>query len=91
MFQLAEEPRRKARCFTEHGIDPASKRLVVVKGSTHFVNGFKALARRIVFCDSPGSLSMDLGRFDYRHVQRPLYPLDRDVRPVARRIDLEAS
>ena len=76
------------RCFTEHGIHLASKRLVVVKSSTHFVNGFKPIARRIVFCDSPGSVSMDLASFDYRRVRRPLYPLDAGFVPRASAVAL---
>lgn len=71
------------RCFTEHGVDPAARRLVVVKGSTHFVNGFAPLARRIVYCASPGSLSLDPSLFDYRRIRRPLYPLDPGYTPVA--------
>ncbi len=79
------------RCFTEHGIDPASKRLVVVKGSTHFVNGFAALAKRIVFCASPGSVSLDVSQFDYRRIRRPLYPLDRGFTPVAQAMVLDPA
>jgi microcystin degradation protein MlrC len=76
------------RCFTEHGIDLTSKRLVVVKGSTHFVNGFAALASRIVFCASPGSVSLDASQFDYQRIRRPLYPLDLDFTPKPQ--DMEA-
>jgi microcystin degradation protein MlrC len=79
------------RCFTEHGIDPSTKRLVVVKGSTHFINGFKGLARRFVFCASPGSLSLDLTGFDYRYLHRPLYPLDLGFVPVAQPLNLDTA
>jgi microcystin degradation protein MlrC len=77
------------RCFTEHGIELSTKRLVVVKGSTHFVNGFAALARRIVFCASPGSVSLDATLFDYQRIQRPLYPLDPGFTPVATLMNLD--
>jgi microcystin degradation protein MlrC len=79
------------RCFTEHGIDLASKRLVVVKGSTHFVNGFTALASRIVFCASPGSVSLDASQFDYQHIRRPLYPLDPGFTPKAQMMEIDAT
>lgn len=71
-----------ARCFTEHGIDVAASRLVVVKSSTHFVNGFKGIAGHVVFCDSPGSLCLDPRRIPYRQLRRPIYPLDADFLPV---------
>ena len=71
------------RCFSEHGIDISTKRLVVVKGSTHFANGFAPLASRIVYCSSPGSVSLDPTLFDFRNLRRPLYPLDRSFEPRA--------
>ena len=63
-------------CFTELGIDPAAKRLVVVKSTQHFRSGFDRLAAAIVYADSPGSLQADLGRLPYRHLPRPVWPLD---------------
>jgi microcystin degradation protein MlrC len=62
-----------------------------VKGSIHFVNGFAALAKRIVFCASPGSVSLDASLFDYRHIRRPLYPLDKGFIPVAQAMDLDVE
>ena len=74
------------RCFSEHGIDVRAKRLVVVKSSTHFANGFAPLASRIVYCSSPGSVSFDARLFDFRHLPRPTYPLDAGFMPVARQL-----
>jgi microcystin degradation protein MlrC len=70
------------RCFTEHGIDLSKARLVVVKSSTHFVNGFKGVAGHMVFCDSPGSLCLDPMRIPYRNLRRPIHPLDGNFTPV---------
>jgi microcystin degradation protein MlrC len=63
-------------CFTELGIDLAAKRLVVVKSTQHFRMGFDALARRVIYCDAPGSLNSELARLPFQHLQRPLWPLD---------------
>jgi microcystin degradation protein MlrC len=71
------------RCFTEHGIDLSASRLVVVKSSTHFVNGFKGVAGHVVFCDSPGSLCLDPRLIPYRQLRRPIYPLDTGFMPMA--------
>lgn len=63
-------------CFTEFGIDPAAQRLVVVKSTQHFRSGFDAMAAAVIYADSPGSLAADLGRLPYRHLPRPVWPLD---------------
>jgi microcystin degradation protein MlrC len=72
------------RCFSAHGIDITAYKIVVVKGSTHFANGFAPLAGRIIYCDSPGSVSMDLRGLTYQHICRPIHPLDEAFRPVPR-------
>jgi microcystin degradation protein MlrC len=63
-------------CFTELGIDPASKLFVVVKSTQHFRAHFDALAGATVYCDAPGALNANLSALPYRHLRRPLWPLD---------------
>ncbi|HEY1132156.1 MAG TPA: M81 family metallopeptidase [Roseateles sp.] len=63
-------------CFTELGVTPGDKRLVVVKSTQHFRSGFDAMAATVVYADSPGSLQSDLGRLPYKHLPRPVWPLD---------------
>lgn len=63
-------------CFTEMGVDLGAKRLVVVKSTQHFRAGFDALATSTVYADTPGSLRVNLGELPYRHLKRPLWPLD---------------
>lgn len=63
-------------CFTEFGIDPRAKRLVVVKSTQHFRSGFDALAAAVIYADSPGSLASDLSGLPYQHLPRPVWPLD---------------
>jgi len=63
-------------CFTEMGIDLTAKRLVVVKSTQHFRAGFDALAAATLFADSGGTLQVDLGQLPYRHLSRPIWPLD---------------
>ena len=62
--------------FTNLGIEPRERRLVVVKSSQHFYASFASIASRIVYLDCPGSLQLDLRRYDYQQVQRPRWPLD---------------
>lgn len=63
-------------CFTEHGIDPAKRHVVVVKSTQHFYAGFAPFASRVVYCDAQGSTSKDYRKLPYRKARRPLYPLD---------------
>lgn len=63
-------------CFTELGIDLAGKWLVVVKSTQHFRAGFDPLAAATIYCDAPGTLNGDLASLPYRHLRRPVWPLD---------------
>ena len=63
-------------CFTQLGIDPASKRFVVVKSTQHFRAHFDAIAGAIVYCDAPGALNTELAALPFRYLRRPLWPLD---------------
>lgn len=63
-------------CFTELGIDPASKRFVVVKSTQHFRAHFDAIAGATVYCDAPGALNANLAALPYRNLHRPMWPLD---------------
>ena len=68
--------------FTHAGIDPRRKRYVLIKSRQHFRAGFEPIARHIVLCDGDGVTSSDLALFDYRRRRRPLYPFEKDARPV---------
>lgn len=62
--------------FTEHGIDPRARRLLVVKSTQHFTGGFAEMATSIIRCETPGTTSNDLRTFPYRRLRRPFFPLD---------------
>ena len=64
------------RVFTAHGIDPAACRVVVVKSTTHFRNGFEPLAGTIVECETPGSVTTDPSLLNYSRLPRPMAPID---------------
>ncbi|HRA31411.1 MAG TPA: M81 family metallopeptidase [Thermomicrobiales bacterium] len=62
------------------GIEPESRRVIVLKSSVHFRAAFGPLAAGIIEVDGPGLSSPDLLSFPYRRVRRPIWPLDRDMR-----------
>jgi microcystin degradation protein MlrC len=63
--------------FTRVGIDPATKKVLVLKSRIHYRAGFGPLARHTISCDGAGVASSDNSLFDYVNVRRPIYPLDR--------------
>jgi microcystin degradation protein MlrC len=58
------------------GIYMDELRLVVVKSSQHFYHAFSPIASQIIYCDTPGSLSGDLGNLAFNRLPRPIWPLD---------------
>jgi microcystin degradation protein MlrC len=63
--------------FRSQGIEPSDRQIVVVKSAVHFRGACAPIAAKIIEVDTPGLLSVDLGRFDYRRLDRPIWPLDR--------------
>ena len=62
--------------FRAVNIDPLAHRLVVVKSAQHFAAGFSAMAGAIVLASGGGPLETDFRKIPYRHVRRPIWPLD---------------
>jgi microcystin degradation protein MlrC len=65
-----------AGLFISQGIDPSRTRVLVLKSSVHYRGAFEPLASRVVEVDTPGLSNSDLARYPYRHVRRPIFPLD---------------
>jgi len=66
-------------CFTHAGIDPASKKYVLIKSRQHFRAGFEPIAKHIVMVSGPGTCSSDYSLFPWRNLRRPVYPIDPDT------------
>ena len=64
--------------FTHAGIDPLSKRYLLLKSRQHFRAGFEAIAKEILLVAGPGVCSSDYSVFPFQHLKRPIYPLDQD-------------
>ena len=59
------------------GIEPTEQKVVAVKSVVHFRAAYEPLASLVVEADGPGISSLDLSRFPYENVPRPLFGLDR--------------
>ncbi|MDP2950183.1 MAG: MlrC C-terminal domain-containing protein, partial [Chloroflexota bacterium] len=61
------------------GIDPAHRKIVVLKSAVHYRASYEPIAAEIVEVDGPGLASPNLARFSFQHIRRPVFPLDADV------------
>ena len=65
--------------FLLHGIDVLQTKIIGLKSAHHFRASFLPIAKEIISVDSPGLSTGDLSSFDYKKVERPIYPLDHVV------------
>jgi microcystin degradation protein MlrC len=63
--------------FTSLGIDPKTKRFLLLKSRIHYRAGFAPLAAATITCDGDGVTTSDNDRLRFAKVRRPIYPLDR--------------
>ena len=64
--------------FAAVGIDPRTHKIVVVKLGYLFPE-LAPLAALALLALSPGVSDLELTRLPYRHVRRPIYPLDAEM------------
>jgi microcystin degradation protein MlrC len=62
--------------FYAVGIDPTSKRFLMLKSRVHWRAGLKSLPQGVVECAGTGVCTSDYSTLDFRKVRRPIYPLD---------------
>jgi microcystin degradation protein MlrC len=68
--------------FTSVGIDPKTKRYLLLKSRIHYRAGFAPLARATITCDGEGVTTSDNNLLRFEHVRRPVFPLDRLNAPL---------
>ena len=64
--------------FTNLGIDPSTRRIVVVKSHNHFFAAFSKIATEVHRTTAPGPLALDYSQVPYKRLRRPIWPLDPD-------------
>ncbi len=64
--------------FQRLGIEPDDHKIVVVKVG-YLVPELKAAARKAFIALSPGAVDQAIARLPFQRIQRPIYPLDRDM------------
>jgi microcystin degradation protein MlrC len=58
------------------GIKPEQQRILVVKAAIAYKAAYAPIAGTILAVDTPGLTAVNPQRFTYRHIRRPLYPLN---------------
>ena len=67
--------------FRNVGVEPADKKMVVVKSTNHFHAAFGPIAEKVLYIDADGPIPRDYTKIPYTRVQRPIWPLDTETRP----------
>ena len=62
------------------GIDPIAARFLILKSRMYCRPVFGPLSRALVECASEGITSSNFDLFPFKKLQRPIFPLDRDMR-----------
>jgi microcystin degradation protein MlrC len=67
--------------FSNLGIDPTRRKILVVKSNQHFHAAFSKIAAEVLYAESDGPLPRDYRKLPWRRVTRPIWPLDEDAQP----------
>ena len=65
--------------LTSLGIDPASRRILVVKAAVAYRAAYGPITGTVIEADTPGLTAIDPRRFVYRHRRRPMFPWEANV------------
>jgi microcystin degradation protein MlrC len=58
------------------GVRPERQRLLIVKAAIAYKAAYGPVAGTVIAVDTPGLTAVNPRRFAYRHIRRPMYPLD---------------
>jgi microcystin degradation protein MlrC len=61
------------------GIDPTRQKILVVKAAVRWRGGYGPITKHAIHVGTPGLGSVNLGEFEFHHLNRPAFPLDEDV------------
>lgn len=64
--------------FSNLGIDPLKKKMLVLKSANHFFGAFSKIASRIIYIDAGGPYPGDPRKVEFKKLKRPIWPLDAD-------------
>lgn len=62
--------------LTSLGLDPRSARMIVIKAAVAYKAAYEPIAGKIIEVDTPGVTAINPKHFFYKHIARPMFPLD---------------
>ncbi len=65
--------------ITSLGLEPQQFTAIVVKAAVAYKAAYGPVAGTVIVVDTPGITPARLERLDYRHIHRPIFPLDADA------------
>jgi microcystin degradation protein MlrC len=67
--------------FSNLGIDPTRRRILVVKSNQHFYAAFSQIAAKVIYAEADGPLPRDYRKLPWKKIARPIWPLDAQTNP----------
>jgi len=67
--------------FSNFGIDPKARKILVVKSNQHFYASFSRIAAHVIYAEGDGALPRDVRKLPWSRIQRPIWPLDATTEP----------
>ncbi|RWI90934.1 M81 family metallopeptidase [Mesorhizobium sp.] len=64
--------------FSNIGVDPMSKDILLIKSTNHFYAGFAPIAAEVIYVAAPSSYPSNPAATDYRKLRRPIWPRVKD-------------
>lgn len=61
--------------FSNLGVDPLSKNILVIKSANHFYKAFAAISDHIIFVDADGPYPCHPREINYQKLKRPIWPI----------------
>ncbi|RVB69766.1 M81 family peptidase, partial [Mesorhizobium sp. M7A.F.Ca.CA.002.04.1.1] len=60
--------------FSNIGVDPLAKDMLLIKSTNHFYAGFEPIAAEIIYVSAPSSYPSNPAVTDYKKLTRPVWP-----------------
>jgi microcystin degradation protein MlrC len=67
--------------FSNFGIAPTQRKILVVKSTQHFYAAFSKIAAQTLYAEGDGALPRDVRKLPWSKVERPIWPLDTHTEP----------
>jgi microcystin degradation protein MlrC len=67
--------------FSNFGIDPKQRKILVLKSNQHFHASFSKIAAQVIYAEGDGALPRDYRKLPWARIQRPIWPLDAATEP----------